>query len=97
MKFLPKSESPGILRGRRAGVRLMLPAVRSPALLVIALLLAACGNDNAGGISASGTIEVVDVTVSAKVPGEITRRYVDEGSVVRAGDTLALIRHLTAP
>ncbi len=60
------------------------------------LMLAACNNGDTGRISASGTIEVVDVTVSAKVPGEIRRRYVDEGSVVRAGDTLAHIRHLTA-
>jgi HlyD family secretion protein len=67
------------------------------ALLPALFLLTSCGNDGAGGISASGTIEVIDVTVGAKVPGVVERRYVDEGSVVRAGDTLALIRHLTAP
>ncbi len=65
--------------------------------VLCALTFPACDNPDPGGISASGTIEVVDVTVSAKVPGEIARRNVDEGSVVRAGDTLALIRHLTAP
>ncbi len=67
------------------------------AALFIAFLFTACNDDDTGGISASGTIEVIDVTVSAKVPGEIERRYVDEGSVVHTGDTLALIRHLTAP
>jgi HlyD family secretion protein len=72
-------------------------AMRLWAAIILALALAACDGDGPAGISASGTIEVVDVTVSAKVPGEVVRRYVDEGSVVRAGDTLALIRHLTAP
>ena len=75
----------------------MPPAAIVLASLLAALPLPACNNDDTGGISASGTIEVIDVTVSAKVPGEIERRYVDEGSVVRTGDTLALIRHLTAP
>jgi HlyD family secretion protein len=72
-------------------------AMRSIAALLLALAFGACNGDRQAGISASGTIEVVDVTVSAKVPGEVVRRYVDEGSAVRAGDTLALIRHLTAP
>ena len=67
------------------------------ALTLLLLALAGCGGNEPGGISASGTIEVVDVTVSAKVPGEVVRRYVDEGSQVHTGDTLALIRHLTAP
>lgn len=75
----------------------MTTAMRIPAAAVLALALGACNGADPAGISASGTIEVVDVTVSAKVPGEVVRRYVDEGSVVRAGDTLALIRHLTAP
>ncbi len=64
-------------------------------LLVVALVLTGCKADDTGGISASGTIEVIDVTVSAKVPGEVERRFVDEGSVVRVGDTLAIIHHLT--
>jgi HlyD family secretion protein len=71
-----------------------------PAIIVMCTLAigaGACNSADPGGISASGTIEVVDVTVSAKVPGEVVRRYVDEGSVVHRGDTLALIRHLTAP
>lgn len=82
--------------GRRHGaLPIILPVI---VLLVIVLtFLSGCGNDRDGSISASGTIEVVDVTVSAKVPGELERRYVDEGSIVRAGDTLATIRHLTAP
>ncbi len=67
------------------------------ALLALSIVAAAgCDRDGKGGIAASGTIEVIDVTVSAKVPGEVERRFVDEGSVVRVGDTLAYIRHLTA-
>lgn len=73
------------------------PLAAVVAAMVALLVAAGCGNDDAGILSASGTIEVVDVTVSAKVPGEVVRRRVDEGSIVRAGDTLALIRHLTAP
>jgi HlyD family secretion protein len=71
--------------------------LRMALTLLLALTLGSCKGEGPAGISASGTIEVVDVTVSAKVPGEVVRRYVDEGSVVHAGDTLALIRHLTAP
>ncbi len=77
--------------------RLPIQATAALLAVLLAALLTACNNDNTSGISASGTIEVVDVTVSAKVPGEVMKRYVDEGSVVRQGDTLALIRHLTAP
>jgi len=75
----------------------MIHSIRSIAAAILALALGACKGEDPAGIQASGTIEVVDVTVSAKVPGEVVRRYVDEGSVVHRGDTLALIRHLTAP
>jgi len=60
-----------------------------------ALLLAGCGNDHPGMIDASGTLESVDVNVGTKVPGQILRLYVDEGSRVRAGDTLALLDRST--
>jgi len=63
---------------------------------VILLLVSGCAENGKDGIQASGTIEVIDVTVSARVPGTVTLRFVDEGSVVRTGDTLAHIHHLTA-
>ncbi len=71
-------------------------AVAACFLAVLITAAAGCGGNGQKGISASGTIEVIDVTVSAKVPGEVLHRFVDEGSVVHEGDTLAYIRHLTA-
>jgi HlyD family secretion protein len=75
----------------------LLPLLVTP-LLAAALILTSigCGEADRGGISASGTIEVVDVTVSAKVSGEVIRRLVDEGSRVKKGDTIAVIRNLVA-
>ena len=55
------------------------------------LVLEGCGNNHPGTIDASGTLESVDVNVGAKVPGQIVRLFVDQGSRVRAGDTLAIL------
>jgi HlyD family secretion protein len=55
------------------------------------LVLAGCGNNHHALIDASGTLESVDVNVGAKVPGQIVRLLVDEGTRVRAGDTLAIL------
>ena len=44
-------------------------------------------------ISASGTIEAVEVNVSSRVSGNLIKLYVDEGSRVESGDTLAEIDH----
>ncbi len=65
--------------------------------LVFALAgLAACsGNGGGGAITASGTIEAVEVNVAAKVGGQVEARPVDEGSRVKPGDTLAVIDHAT--
>jgi HlyD family secretion protein len=64
---------------------------------IILSLAPGCSDSGKDGIRASGTIEVIDVTISAKVPGVVEKRFVDEGSVVKPGDTVAYIRHLTAP
>lgn len=42
-------------------------------------------------LSVSGTIEVVSVEASFKVPGRIKSRLVDEGAMVQAGQVLALL------
>lgn len=55
------------------------------------LFLAACSGSSEGEISASGTMEATEVTVSAKVGGELMRLAADEGMSVRRGDTLAVI------
>lgn len=40
-------------------------------------------------IQASGRIEVTEVNVSSKVTGRVTKRYVDEGTDVKAGQLIA--------
>lgn len=42
-------------------------------------------------LTASGTIEVIDVTVSSKVVARVLEVKVDEGSQVKQGDTLAVL------
>ncbi len=59
------------------------------------LVLSGCGDNHPGTIGASGTLESVDVNVGAKVPGQIIRLFVDEGTRVRAGDTLAILDQST--
>jgi HlyD family secretion protein len=65
-------------------------------LLILASALASCsGNGAKGVISASGTIEAIEVNVASKVAGEVERLAVDEGAAVKPGDTLAVIDHAT--
>lgn len=61
--------------------------------LFIILSLLGCSNSDDNEIFASGTIEAVEVTIAAKVGGEILKLNVDEGTYVKKGDTLALIDH----
>lgn len=60
-------------------------------VLMAALAIAGCSSNDGKEISASGTIETTEVTVSAKVGGEVMKLLVDEGSNVKKGDTLALV------
>ncbi|MBI3189931.1 MAG: biotin/lipoyl-binding protein, partial [Ignavibacteriales bacterium] len=57
------------------------------------LYFAGCSKENSTNISASGTIEATQVTISSKVAGEIKRLFIDEGTHVEEGDTLAFINH----
>ncbi|MDE3057365.1 MAG: efflux RND transporter periplasmic adaptor subunit [Bacteroidota bacterium] len=59
------------------------------------LWLTGCGNGHNGAIDASGTLEAVEVNVSAKVPGQLEQLFVQEGSSVHTGDTLAILDHST--
>jgi HlyD family secretion protein len=53
-----------------------------------------CGSDNANKrIEASGTVEATNVTVSAKVTGQVKKLLFNEGDKVKAGDTLMIIDH----
>ena len=59
------------------------------------IMLTGCSDKHKGMLDASGTLESVDVNVGAKVPGQIVRLLVDQGSRVRAGDTLAVLDQST--
>jgi HlyD family secretion protein len=61
-----------------------------PAFIVV-LAFIGCSEGNKREISASGTIETTEVTVSAKVGGQVMKLLVDEGSNVAKGDTLLQI------
>lgn len=64
-------------------------------ILTLSIVLWGCGNNHKGIIEASGTLEATEVKVSAKVPGQIEAIRIDEGTEVRAGDTLVIIDRST--
>ncbi len=65
-------------------------------LVLAGLLLAACGEGEArNAISATGTLEVVEVDVAPLVPARVVQVVRDEGAVVRQGDTLATLTQAT--
>jgi HlyD family secretion protein len=61
------------------------------ALLGLGLWLFACGNKETAAVEASGIIETTDVNISSKAVGTILKLNAREGSVVKTGDTLAVI------
>ncbi|PHX96785.1 MAG: hypothetical protein CK531_07255 [Gemmatimonadetes bacterium] len=67
------------------------------ALIFAATITAACGKAAPDSIEATGTLEVVEVQVSATVPGRVARVLVIEGQSVRAGDTLAVLTQPSLP
>ena len=60
-------------------------------LATVAVVLMGCGGNNKNVISATGTIEATEVTVSAQVGGPVSRVAVDEGTSVEPGDTLMVL------
>lgn len=65
----------------------------APALILI-YILSGCGNKkDANLITASGTIESVDVTVSSKLLGQIKKIPIAEGDRVKSGDLLVELDH----
>ena len=70
---------------------------RSLAVVLIALTGLACAGPSARNvITASGTIEAVEVHVASKAAGQILVLAVEEGARVKPGDVLATIDHATA-
>jgi len=63
--------------------------------MLLTLSVWSCSGEKDGEISASGTIEATAVNVASKVPGQLLARWVEEGSAVKQGDTLAVVDHTT--
>ncbi|MGZ5495601.1 MAG: HlyD family secretion protein [Candidatus Aminicenantales bacterium] len=67
------------------------------AIVLVALAGLACSSKAAKDvISASGTIEAIEVNVASKVSGQILMLAVEEGTRVKPGDVLATVDHATA-
>lgn len=62
-------------------------------LAAAVILLYACGGSDKNTIEASGTVEATNVTVAAKVGGQVQKIFVNEGDKVKSGDTLMVIDH----
>ncbi len=63
-------------------------------LPLLGLLIIGCGDgNNENKITASGTIEGTNVTLSARVSGQINKIRVEEGDQVKKNDTLLIIDH----
>ena len=60
-------------------------------MIPILILLAGCGDGDGSSLSATGTIEATEVTLSAQVGGVVKLVRVDEGVAVLPGDTLAIL------
>lgn len=64
-------------------------AIILPTMLL--LFLAACSDNNADSVVATGTLEATETTVSAQVNGITRSLHVREGTSVSVGDTVAVI------
>ncbi len=61
-------------------------------VFLILHLFVGCGNDDEkNSISATGTIETKEITVSSRISGEVRRIKFDEGDKVNMGDTILFI------
>jgi membrane fusion protein YbhG len=64
------------------------------ALIIAILFITSCGNNNnKNEITASGTIESINVTVSSKIAGQIKKLNFKEGDRVKPGDMLVELDH----
>ena len=71
--------------------QLLRPYSISALLLAAGLAFFGCGGNNNGVLTASGTIETTEVDLAPKSPGQLIALRVDEGSAVKAGDTIGII------
>jgi HlyD family secretion protein len=65
--------------------------IKALAILFCVLYLSGCTSGDGTAISATGTIEATEITLSAQSGGQIKTIIADEGQRVGAGDTLLII------
>src|SRR5262249_14248792 len=75
-------------RLRRGTAPLIFGRMTRPVRPPAARVALAAGRAHDGATRSVGTVEVVEVDVAPLVGARVTRMHVDEGAVVRAGDTL---------
>jgi len=66
------------------------------ALWLVALLATGCNRGDRDSVTATGTLEVVEIDIAPIATGRVVRMLVDDGDSVRAGDTLAVLTQPTA-
>lgn len=59
--------------------------------VALSSVVGACDHSAGTGIEATGTLEVVEYSVSPSVPARVSRVLVEEGASVKAGDTLVIL------
>src|SRR5262249_47967693 len=75
-----------------------IPIVGGRAALITALVLAAgCGSSGMKPLVARGTVELPEVDLSAPFPARVVSIRVEEGAIVRAGDTLVTMSQTDLP
>lgn len=65
--------------------------------LSVTFALGSCARATGDAIEATGTLEVVEVDVAPIMSARVARVLVDEGALVKAGDTLAVLSIATLP
>lgn len=66
------------------------------ALCLAVFLVTGCGRGDGDSVTATGTLEVVEIDVAPIATGRVVRMLVEDGDRVRAGDTLAVLTQPTA-
>lgn len=65
--------------------------------LVVVLCLAGCGKADDGALVARGSVELPEIDLSVPIAARVVAVRVDEGDVVAAGDTIALLSQADLP
>jgi HlyD family secretion protein len=62
------------------------------AIWLVAVLACACDREDANTVTATGTLEIIEVDVAPLMTARVDRVLVEDGDTVRAGDTLVVLR-----